>query len=80
MTSDPTTGSVYIFVAIATLIGTPTAGAILKTTDEAQFTQLIIFSGALMAAGTLILCAVFVVDAKWFRTLSVGEGARAECQ
>ncbi len=61
------TGSVYIFLAVATLIGTPTAGAILKTVDEAHFTRLIVFSGALMAAGTLTLCAVAVVDSGCIR-------------
>ena len=64
------TGSVYIFLAIATLIGTPSAGAILKTSDtvdETHFTRLIVFSGLLMAGGTLSLCGAAAVDAGWVR-------------
>ena len=49
------TGSVYIFIAIATLIGTPTAGALLKVVDEKHFNALIIFTGVLLAAGTVAL-------------------------
>ncbi|RPD58713.1 hypothetical protein L227DRAFT_654476 [Lentinus tigrinus ALCF2SS1-6] len=68
-------GSVYIFLAFATLIGTPSAGAILKnsgTVDEAHFTRLIVFSGLLMAGGTLALCCAAVVDAGWVRIGTIG--------
>ncbi|KAI0688204.1 monocarboxylate permease [Cerioporus squamosus] len=77
-------GSVYIFLAVGTLIGTPTAGAILKTVDEAHFTRLIVFSGALMAVGTFALCAAAIVDAGWIQigtTLPerrTGEGGDSE--
>ena len=48
-------GSVYIFLAIATLIGTPTSGALLKSTDEKHFQALIVFTGVLLAVGTVAL-------------------------
>lgn len=46
----------YIFLAVAALIGAPTGGALLRTVDEAHFRSLITFTGALTAAGTVILC------------------------
>ncbi|KAI0686345.1 hypothetical protein C8T65DRAFT_591237 [Cerioporus squamosus] len=69
-------GSVYVFLAVATLIGTPTAGAILKTVDEAHFTRLIVFSGALMAVGTFALCAAAIVDAGWIQIGTTLPGRR----
>ena len=55
-------GSVYIFVSIATLIGTPTGGALLKVVDEAHFRALIVFTGVVLAAGTVALVGSAVVE------------------
>ncbi|KAI0742078.1 monocarboxylate permease [Daedaleopsis nitida] len=60
-------GSVYIFLAIATLVGTPTGGALLKTVDDAHFDRLIVFSGVMMAAGTVVLVAAAVMSHERFR-------------
>ncbi|KAI0741766.1 monocarboxylate permease [Daedaleopsis nitida] len=57
-------GSVYIFLAIATLVGTPTGGALLKTVDTAHFNRLIVFSGSLMAVGTVALVAAALVSSE----------------
>ncbi|KZT01355.1 monocarboxylate permease [Laetiporus sulphureus 93-53] len=54
-------GSMYLLVGIANLVGTPTAGAFLSTVDQSGFNGLIIFTGVLMAAGSLILGMVGVV-------------------
>ena len=54
-------GSVYIFLAVATLIGTPTSGALLKATDEKHFQALIIFTGVLLAVGTVALVGAVAV-------------------
>ncbi|KAI0763860.1 monocarboxylate permease [Trametes elegans] len=48
-------GSVYMVIAVASLVGTPTAGALLRETDEAHFRRLIVFCGVLSVAGTLVL-------------------------
>lgn len=42
-------------VAVAALVGTPTAGAFVDIVDQARFNQLIIFSGALLLAGGVTL-------------------------
>lgn len=51
----------YFLVGIANLVGTPTAGAFLTTTNVAGFNGLIVFTGVLLAAGSLILGVVGVV-------------------
>ena len=56
-------------VAVATLVGTPTAGALLKTTDEKHFANLIIFSGVLTLAGTVVLAIAGVVGSPRLRRL-----------
>ncbi|PIL29207.1 MFS general substrate transporter [Ganoderma sinense ZZ0214-1] len=43
-------GSVYMVIAVATLVGTPTGGALLKVTDDRHFTRLIIFCGVLIGS------------------------------
>ncbi|KAI5124992.1 hypothetical protein M0805_007417 [Coniferiporia weirii] len=54
-------GSIYIFVAIATLIGTPTAGAFVPALTQHNFTRLIVFTGVLeVAGGTALGVAHFV--------------------
>lgn len=57
----------YIFLAIATLVGTPTGGALLKTVDKAHFDRLIVFSGVLMAVGTVVLVAAALASSQRVR-------------
>lgn len=54
-------GSMYLLVGIANLVGTPTAGAFLTTINQRGFDGLIIFTGIMIAAGSLLLGAVGVV-------------------
>ncbi|KAI0943343.1 hypothetical protein AcW1_002526 [Taiwanofungus camphoratus] len=54
-------GSMYMLVGVAGLVGTPTAGAFLKSTDQAHFNGLIVFTGVLVLAGTAFLGVVGVV-------------------
>ena len=74
-TLTPIPGSVYIFVSIATLIGTPTGGALLKVVDEAHFRALIVFTGVVLAAGTVALVGSAVVGNVRMRE-KVGLGLR----
>ena len=62
-------------VAVATLVGTPTAGALLKTTDDTHFTRLIVFSGVLTLAGTIILAAAGVVGSQRLRRFFIRGGS-----
>jgi len=48
-------GSIYMLVAISTLVGTPTAGAFVKTTDQSHFNNLIVFTGVLIVVGGVLL-------------------------
>lgn len=50
-----------MIIAIGTLIGTPTAGALLKVADEAHFAHLIIFCGVLTGAGAFVLALAAIV-------------------
>ncbi|EPQ53733.1 MFS transporter, partial [Gloeophyllum trabeum ATCC 11539] len=43
-------GSVYMIAAVAALVGTPTAGAFVKTVDQHNFNSLIIFTGVMVLA------------------------------
>ncbi|KAI0794344.1 monocarboxylate permease [Fomes fomentarius] len=70
-------GSVYIFLAIATLVGTPTGGALLKTVDAAHFDNLILFSGVLMAVGTVILVAAAFFELERVRARFAWSAPRA---
>ena len=54
-------------VAVATLVGTPTGGALLKEVDQGHFNALIIFAGALTAAGALVLAVVGIMDSAKLR-------------
>lgn len=56
-------------VAVATLVGTPTGGALLKTVDDKHFTGLILFSGILTAAGTVILAAAGIAGSPRLRRM-----------
>ena len=51
----------YFLVGIANLVGTPTAGAFLTTTYVAGFNGLIVFTGVLLAVGSLILGVVGII-------------------
>ena len=59
----------YMVVAVATLVGTPTGGALLKTVDEKHFTGLILFSGILTAVGTVILAGAGIVGSQRLRKM-----------
>ncbi|EMD37082.1 hypothetical protein CERSUDRAFT_51719 [Gelatoporia subvermispora B] len=48
-------GSIYLLVAVSTLVGTPTAGAFVKTLDQSHFNNLIIFTGVLILVGGALL-------------------------
>ncbi|KAI0628488.1 monocarboxylate permease [Trametes polyzona] len=63
-------GSVYMVVAVASLVGTPTGGALLKERDEAHFQRLIIFCGAISVAGTVAMALAGAVGAPWFCRLT----------
>ena len=56
-----------MFVAVATLVGTPTGGALLKTVDQEHFNGLIIFSGVLTLAGTVVLAGAGVMGSERLR-------------
>lgn len=61
-------GSVYIVVGVASLLGTPTAGAFVPTgkIDSAHFTKLIIFAGSFVISGSIILIAARSIHSrKW---------------
>ncbi|KAI0767273.1 monocarboxylate permease [Fomes fomentarius] len=62
-------GSVYMCVAVATLVGAPTGGALLKEVDEKHFTGLIVFSGVLILAGTVILASAGLIGSQRLRRL-----------
>ncbi|RDX40833.1 MFS general substrate transporter [Lentinus brumalis] len=64
-------GSVYMVVAVATLAGTPTGGALLKEVDQKHFNALIIFAGALTTAGTVVLAIAGVVHSAKLRRLFI---------
>ncbi|KAL0953928.1 hypothetical protein HGRIS_005093 [Hohenbuehelia grisea] len=57
-------GMIYLIVAIANLIGTPSAGAFIKTINAEHFRNLIIFTGLLVTCGGLTLTIVRVVDSR----------------
>ena len=65
----------YIFLAIATLIGTPTSGSLLKVTDEEHFRALIVFTGVLLAVGTVVLVGAAAVGSDRLRE-RLGLGSR----
>ncbi len=56
-------------VAVATLVGAPTGGALLKEVDEKHFTGLIVFSGVLILAGTIILASAGIIGSQRLRRL-----------
>ena len=54
-------------VAVASLVGTPTAGALLSKTDDAHFRNLIIFCGVLSVAGTVVMALAGIVGSSALR-------------
>ncbi|TCD62054.1 hypothetical protein EIP91_007530 [Steccherinum ochraceum] len=51
-------GSVYLVAAVANLIGTPTGGAFIKTVNQHNFDNLIIFTGVLALASSATFAVV----------------------
>ncbi|EIW53525.1 MFS general substrate transporter [Trametes versicolor FP-101664 SS1] len=68
-------GSLYMVVGVATLVGTPTGGALLKQTDETHFRTLIVFCGVVTAVGTAVLGMAGVVGSKRVRRALCGRRA-----
>ncbi|TFK87295.1 monocarboxylate permease [Polyporus arcularius HHB13444] len=68
-------GSVYMVVAVATLVGTPTGGALLKEVDQKHFNALIIFAGVLTTAGTVVLAIAGIVHSAKLRRLFIRRGS-----
>ncbi|KAI0364987.1 MFS general substrate transporter [Pilatotrama ljubarskyi] len=78
-------GSVYMVVAVASLVGTPTGGALLKKTDEEHFRNLIVFCGVLSIAGTVMMALAGVVGSSrlcglWGRRRAQDCGDSADLQ
>ncbi|KAF8575182.1 MFS general substrate transporter [Ramaria rubella] len=48
-------GTMYFFVAVACLVGTPTAGAFVPSFTQEHFNHLIIFTGALLLLSAILL-------------------------
>jgi hypothetical protein len=53
-----------MIVAVATLAGTPTAGAFIQTIDQAHFNRLIVFSGVMVLVGAIALGAARLIHPK----------------
>lgn len=54
-------GSVYLVVAVANLVGTPTAGAFIKTVTQHNFDALIVFTGVLILTGSFAFACARMV-------------------
>lgn len=57
-------GSVYAFISIANLVGTPTAGALVGSSDQTGFNHLIGFTGALVLGGAGFILAARILEEK----------------
>lgn len=57
-----TLGTVYLLVAVASLVGTPTAGAFVNVIDQSHFNNLIIFTGCLTLCGGMVLLIVMIAS------------------
>ncbi|KAI0357828.1 MFS general substrate transporter [Trametes cingulata] len=75
-------GSVYMVVAVGTLVGTPTGGALLTTIDEKHFAHLIIFCGVFTGAGAVVLALAAAVSSsgphQGLRRICCQESSREE--
>ncbi|KAF5337677.1 hypothetical protein D9758_013004 [Tetrapyrgos nigripes] len=62
-------GCVYFFAAVASLVGTPTAGAFVKDREHPGYTSLILFTGLMILAGSVILVIARVLDSRrlWYK-------------
>lgn len=58
-------GALYLIVAVACLVGTPTGGALVGSKGDLEhYRHLIGFSGALVLSGSLILVLIWFVEAR----------------
>lgn len=57
-------GSIFTVAAVATLAGSPTAGAFLKQVDQRHFNSLIIFTGVLVLVGSAFFGLARIVHSR----------------
>jgi MCP family monocarboxylic acid transporter-like MFS transporter 10 len=57
-------GAIYMIVAIANLVGTPTGGGIVQGGQIEDFENLIIFTGVMVTIGGLLLVAAWWLEVK----------------
>lgn len=57
-------GALYLVVAVATLVGTPTGGALVGSGSLQHYHSLIGFTGALVVAGAAILFPIWLIDVR----------------
>jgi MCP family monocarboxylic acid transporter-like MFS transporter 10 len=57
-------GTIYMVVAIANLVGTPTGGGIVQGGSKEDFRKLIGFTGAMVTVGGLFMGAAWVLEAR----------------
>ncbi|KAL0953929.1 hypothetical protein HGRIS_005094 [Hohenbuehelia grisea] len=57
-------GMIDFFIAVATLVGPPTQGALIDPKDEDHFQHLIIFTGSTIAASGIVLVITRLVDSR----------------
>ena len=60
----PRIGSIFTVAAVATLAGTPTAGAFLKEIDQSHLDSLIIFTGVLVLVGAIFFVLTRIVHSR----------------
>ncbi|KAH8102673.1 monocarboxylate permease [Cristinia sonorae] len=60
-------GSIYLVVAVANLVGTPTAGAFIRTVNQHDFNSLIVFTGVLVLSGSLAFGCVRTIHSPHLR-------------
>jgi len=60
-------GSVYLVVAVANLVGTPTAGAFIEQVNQHNFTSLIVFTGVLVLTGSLAFACARTIHSPHLR-------------
>lgn len=57
-------GAIYLIVAVANLVGTPTGGALVGSGSLQNYQRLIGFSGALVLLGALLLVPIWVLEVR----------------
>ncbi|KAF5337652.1 hypothetical protein D9758_013010 [Tetrapyrgos nigripes] len=62
-------GCVWFFAAVASLVGTPTAGAFVKDREHPGYNSLILFTGVMFLAGSAILVIARVLHSRklWYK-------------